>query len=122
MNRINTQLIGQDAETLACDYLLKNGLNLITRNYRCKTGEIDLIMRDKDALVFVEVRFRRNQNFGSSSETVNYFKQQKLLRTAQFYLLQHRLTDKVPCRFDVIAITQATAQPAIEWIKSAFTA
>lgn len=119
---LSKKTIGQDAENMAHDYLLMHGLKLIMRNYQCKLGEIDLIMRDKDYLVFVEVRFRSNQNFGTSSETVTYFKQTKLLRTAQVYLQQHRLTDKVPCRFDVVAITQVGTQPVVEWIKNAFSA
>lgn len=122
MTQTNAQQIGQTAENMACDYLLMKGLKLITRNYRCKMGEIDLVMRDKDYLVFVEVRFRRNQAFGTSSETVTYFKQNKLVRSAHFYLQQHHLTDKVPCRFDVIAITQAATHPNIEWVKNAFSA
>ncbi len=119
-NTINKRQIGLHAENIACDYLIANGLKLIKRNYLCRLGEIDLIMRDKTHLIFVEVRFRRNQNFGTSSETVTYTKQTKLLRTAQLYLQQNRLTDKVPCRFDVIAITLVNEVPVIEWIKNAF--
>lgn len=122
INTPNTQQIGQDAETIACHYLLTKGLKLVTRNFQCRLGEIDLIMQDKTHLVFVEVRYRRNQDFGTSSETITHFKQSKLLRAAHFYLQQNRLTDKIPCRFDVVAITQAGAQPVLEWIKNAFTA
>jgi putative endonuclease len=122
MSKTSAQQTGQNAEDSACTYLVKQGLKLITRNYQCRLGEIDLIMQDKESLVFVEVRFRRKQNFGTSSETVNYFKQKKLLRTARFYLQQKRLTDKVPCRFDVIAIADEATHANIDWIKNAFSA
>jgi putative endonuclease len=122
MKIVNTQKIGQEAESMACNYLLTKGLKLITRNYQCRLGEIDLIMQDKTHIVFVEVRFRRNQDFGTSSESITYTKQTKLLRAAQFYLQQNHMTDKIACRFDVVAITQTQTQPVIEWIRNAFTA
>lgn len=112
---------GEAAETLACAHLEKNGLRLITRNYRCRMGEIDLIMQDKTDLVFIEVRFRGRVDYGSSSESITYAKQKKLLRTAQYYLQQHHLTEKQACRFDVVAITKDQHNPTIEWIKNAFT-
>lgn len=108
---------GQQAEELACAYLIQQGLQLVAKNYRTKMGEIDLLMMDKDALVFIEVRYRQSKNFGSGMETVTYTKQKKLIKTAQYYLQQQRLTDKVPCRFDIIDISNHTD---IEWIKNAF--
>ncbi len=121
MSKVNTQQIGQVAENIACSYLIKQGLKLVSRNFQCRLGEIDLIMQDKEHLVFVEVRFRRNQHFGTSSETVTLHKQSKLLRTASFYLQQKHLTDKIPCRFDVIAIADTATQSNINWIKNAFS-
>jgi putative endonuclease len=122
INKISsTQQTGQAAETLACNHLEKNGLRLVTRNYRCRMGEIDLIMQDKTHLVFIEVRFRSRIDYGSGSESVTHAKQVKLLRTAHYYLQQQGLTEKQACRFDVVAITQDQHNPTIEWIKNAFT-
>ena len=76
------------AEDLACNYLSKQGLILVSRNYYCRLGEIDIIMRDKNYLVFVEVRYRNNSLFGCGAESVTLSKQTKLIKTAQFYLQQ----------------------------------
>jgi len=80
---------GNRAEATACDYLQRQGLKLVERNYLCKRGEIDLIMRDGQDTVFVEVRYRRSDRFGSSAESVDWRKQAKLLATAEHYLQQH---------------------------------
>lgn len=109
---------GQQSEAMACYYLEQQGCRLVSKNFRCRTGEIDLIMREQETLVFVEVRYRHQKNFGSGIESVNYAKRKKLLRTAEYYLLQQNLTDKVPCRFDIVDISQ-TSQ--IEWLKNAFS-
>ncbi|MFO1430390.1 MAG: YraN family protein [Candidatus Competibacteraceae bacterium] len=109
---------GEAAETLACRYLERQGLVLIERNYRCRTGEVDLIMRDGDCLVFVEVRSRRHSRYGTPAETVTRTKQQRICRAAAHYLLTHHCN--VPCRFDVIAILQQKQQ--LDWIKGAFQA
>lgn len=111
---------GFAAEDYARDYLEQQGLTLRDRNYRCKAGEIDLIMQDKDSVVFIEVRFRHKQNHGSSAETVTYFKQKKLIQTALMYLQEKQLWEKVPCRFDVVAITLIEDKPQVDWIKNAF--
>jgi putative endonuclease len=109
---------GASAEALAEQFLTQQGLRMRTRNYRCRLGEIDLIMQDGATLVFVEVRLRTNTRFCSAAESVDSRKQQKLLRAAQFYLQQHRLTESAPCRFDVVAFTGSNAPP--EWIQNAF--
>lgn len=111
------------AEAQAEAYLQQQGLVTRVKNYRAKQGEIDLIMTQGDTLVFVEVRLRTNPYFTSAAETVDYRKQQKMIKTAQQFLLQQRLIDKVPCRFDVIAIDHKSPdQSAIQWIKNAFSA
>ncbi len=113
-------LIGQAAEDIACHYLQQQGLKLIDRNFQCKLGEIDLIMDDKKVLVFVEVRTRSNKNFVSALESVDFRKQEKIKKTASFYLLQKKLTNKVPCRFDVIAVQSHSDSTQFQWIKNAF--
>jgi putative endonuclease len=109
---------GTAAEELACRYLEARGLILVTRNFRCRAGELDLIMRDGDQLVFVEVRSRRDSRFGTPAESVTRTKQQRLLRAAAVYLQRQRLD--LPCRFDVLAILHAESEPQMEWIRDAF--
>jgi putative endonuclease len=103
---------------MALHYLEAQGLTLVTRNFRCRTGELDLIMREGEYLVFVEVRSRRYIRYGTPAESVTRPKQQKLLRAAAFYL-QGRHLD-LPCRFDVVAILRPGGEPHIEWIRDAF--
>ena len=110
---------GTAAEDLALRYLEARGLTLVARNFRCRTGELDLIMRDREQLVFVEVRRRRHSRYGTPAESVTRTKQQRLLRAAAFYLQRQRLLD-APCRFDVVAILQAEDEPRMEWIRDAF--
>lgn len=112
--------IGLAAEDEARDYLQTQGLTWVESNYRCKLGEIDLIMRDKDYLVFVEVRARTSTRHGNALESVTRFKQKKLIRTALLYLQTKRLLDKQLCRFDVVSIEGQPAQ--MTWLNNAFSA
>ena len=94
--------LGRDAEARALAFLQKQGLTLIEKNFRCRAGEIDLIMHDVQTLVFIEVRSRKNQHFGGAAASVGPVKQQRLWRSASFYLLKF---PKPPaCRFDLVAI------------------
>ena len=110
-------LIGKKAEDVAYSFLKKNGLELIARNYRCNFGEIDLIMQDKEILVFVEVRYRKSDKFGSAIESVDANKQRKLVFTANHYLNQ--TSHSQPTRFDVVALSPD--EPP-HWIIDAFMA
>ncbi len=112
------QLSGNLKEKLACEYLEKKGFKLIERNYYCRRGEIDLIMRDKDYLVFIEVRYRKSDYFGSALESINYHKQKRLIFTAEHYLQQTR--SPLASRFDVVAISGNEANLCINWIENAF--
>jgi putative endonuclease len=96
------QLRGNAGEDAALAHLCGHGLVLVERNFRCKGGEIDLIMRDGAALVFVEVRQRASRDFGGAAASVTPAKQRRMIHAAQFYLL--RLPAMPPCRFDVVAI------------------
>ncbi|MES9826906.1 MAG: YraN family protein [Candidatus Thiodiazotropha sp.] len=107
---------GQQAEQQALDFLQSRGLRLQERNFRCKTGEIDLVMRDAGTLVFVEVRFRQSNDFGRALETVTASKQRKLLATANRYLQMKRIDSA--CRFDIVALNGSGSTP-MEWIKNA---
>jgi len=108
---------GYEAEAIAGQFLVKKGLTVIARNYRCKTGEIDLICRDKDTIVFVEVRSRAPSHFASAKESVTLTKQQRIIRTAHLFLLEKKWTDAYPCRFDVIAFEKGASDTHIEWVK-----
>jgi putative endonuclease len=114
--------IGNKAEALALDHLKQQGLSLIEQNYLTKLGEIDIIMLDKtaDTLVFVEVRYRKSNNYGTAIETVTRSKQQKLMRTAQQYLQKHPTYQHFLCRFDVVGVESDLKYPTITWIQSAF--
>ena len=118
---MTTVSTGRDAETLACDYLQAKGMAVVERNYRSRFGEIDLIMDDRDCLIFVEVRYRRQAHYGSGAESVDARKQARIVACARHYLLHHPRAAERPCRFDVVAIGGGT-KPAIEWIADAFPA
>lgn len=108
---------GDEAEQLASEFLQRQHLVLLERNYRCRFGEIDLIMRDGMTLVFVEVRMRTSQIFGGAAASITLSKQTKLLRTARHYLT--RLKSMPPCRFDAVLLSGSNSQE-LEWIKNAF--
>lgn len=110
---------GAHAEKLAAQYLQQQGLKLLQTNYHCRFGEIDLILKDGDTHVFVEVRLRSSAAFGGAAASIDARKQAKLLKTAQFYLSE--LKRIPPCRFDAVLLQSADLQQ-IEWIKNAFTA
>jgi len=115
--------IGQKAEQEALNFLKQQGLKLITQNYYCRQGEIDLVMSDQQTLVFIEVRYRKSHHYGSSAESVTINKQKKIIHTAEHYLLHKVKTPTPACRFDVVAIypsdsTQSSLQ--FDWIKHAF--
>jgi putative endonuclease len=107
--------VGSEKEQVGCRYLEDRGLRLVERNYRCRHGELDLVMRDGATLVFVEVRFRRSTRFGGAAESVDGHKQQRLTAAAGHYLQRH--PSPLACRFDVLAIG---AGDHIDWIKDAF--
>lgn len=112
---------GKNAEKFAADYLSARGLLFIDQNYHTRFGEIDLIMKDKEILVFIEVRQRKLSSYGNAASSINREKQRKIRLTAQCYLHQYQMTHKVHSRFDVLAIDGNIPYPkAISWIKNAF--
>jgi len=111
---------GQLAENAAYDYLLAQGLKSVSRNYRIPSGEIDIIMQDNDNIVFIEVRFRKNDHFGNGAESVTSFKQNKIYRTALHFLQKHPKLAKYNYRFDVISMSLSNNQFIIDWIDDAF--
>ncbi len=111
------QRAGRAAEDRALRHLEAAGLELVARNFRCRWGEIDLVVQERQTLVFVEVRYRRNARFGSAAESVDTRKQQKLIRTAQTFLNQNPGWSQYPARFDIVAIEEPQE---VDWIKNAF--
>lgn len=109
---------GKSAELMAAAHLQRNGLTLLESNYRCRFGEIDLIMRDTDEIVFVEVRLRSSVTFGGAAASITNAKQQKIVRTAEHYLQLH---GSAACRFDAV-LFDALAEDRIHWLKNAFEA
>lgn len=107
---------GEAAERAARRHLERNGLRCIETNYRCRWGEIDLVMRDRDTLVFVEVRYRNTERFGGATASVDSAKRRRLCRAAADYL--KRLRGRQPAvRFDVVALGPGDR---VEWIDAAF--
>lgn len=124
--QIDRIAIGKAAESAARSYLRQQGLACLQQNFRCRLGEIDLVMQDQDCLVFVEVRFRRQGQHGDGAESITHSKRQKLIRCAAFYLRTRRISSHQVCRFDVVSVGQGL-QPnkagyEFEWIRSAFRA
>lgn len=112
----NNRKTGAEQERAAGDYLQGLGYEVLEYNYRCKAGEIDLIARDKEYLVFCEVKYRADRRKGSPLEAVDLRKQKIIFRCAMYYLTERKLGD-VPCRFDVIGIEGTE----LTHIKNAFT-
>ncbi|QOJ08696.1 YraN family protein [Nitrosomonas sp. H1_AOB3] len=108
---------GSDAEQRAAIFLQQQKLTLLERNYRCRFGEIDLIMREGDTVVFIEVKMRSSDRFGGAVASITAAKRLKLTRAARHYLAEHE--GDLPCRFDAILIS-GEWKNEIEWIRNAF--
>lgn len=113
---------GHRAEVLACQHLQEKGLLLLEKNFQCRFGEIDLIMQDGDHIVFVEVRSRSRTDYGQVSESINRHKQDKIIKTATYYLQQQQWLYTRHSRFDVVAIQASADTLTLDWFKNAFWA
>lgn len=114
------KMVGDEAEKQAKQYLLKQGLKFVCQQFRAPCGEIDLIMKDKDEIVFVEVRYLQNTAFIEPQETVNRTKQRHLINTALLFLQSREWTDDYGARFDIIGISGDQLNSKITWITDAF--
>ena len=110
---------GADAERRAEDFLRAKGLIAVTRNWRCKAGELDLVMRHDDTLVIVEVRARQHAGYGGAAASVDHRKQAKLITAAQWFLQAHAEWANAPVRFDVVSFE---ANGNCAWLPDAFDA
>jgi len=116
------QALGKEGEAAARAYLARQGVQVIAQNYSCAAGEVDLIGRQGQVLVFAEVKTRASGAFGPPQLAVHRKKQQQIVRAAQWFLAERGFTE-VACRFDVVAVTVAAgAAPKIDWVQDAFPA
>jgi putative endonuclease len=113
--------LGAQAEIAAKQFLEEQGFQLVTRNFRSRRGEIDLIMQKNTLLIFVEVRLRQHHDFGGAAGSVTLFKQQKIIACAKAFLQHQPRFYTCDCRFDVIAIQRENSQWQIDWLPAAFT-
>lgn len=121
MQGATRQHAGREAEAYALRHLQQHGLRLITQNWTCRRGELDLVMLDGDTVVFVEVRYRRHAGWGGALESVDHRKQEKLTLAAQSFLQKEAQWADAPCRFDVVAINgDPGAAPHLNWLQNAF--
>jgi putative endonuclease len=116
--KINQNNAGLAAEKIAETFLTNHGLKLVMQNYHCRFGEIDLIMKEAETLVFIEVRLRSNHQFGSAGASITAQKQQKLIATAEYFLQSY---GQCVCRFDAILMDKADLNH-VEWVRNAFDA
>jgi putative endonuclease len=114
------QARGRAAEEAALRFLESRGCALVERNYRCRLGEIDLVMRDGGSLVFVEVRARDSDAFGGAAASIGFRKQRRLAAAARHFLMTHPGAAELPARFDVVAIAGTGGENAPDWIRAAF--
>ncbi len=123
--RIDTGERGQQAEQFAQQYLRRQKLKVVETNYKTTRGEIDIIARDGDILVFVEVRLRSHSGFGGAAESIDKHKRRRVIFAASHYLQSHGLWDKVDCRFDTLCLAPNPDNRAayhVEWLPAAFSA
>lgn len=109
-------------EALAERFLSSRGLRVLERNFHCRLGEIDLVMRDGATVVFVEVRYRGSAVYGSAAETVGARKRLRIQRAAGIYIGRRPALTEQPCRFDVVGISGTHERPRIDWRRAAFDA
>jgi putative endonuclease len=110
---------GAAAEDLACDYLSRRGLRCLARNFRCRVGEIDLVMREQHQLVIVEVRYRAAASRVSPTQSITRDKQRRLARAAVFWLGKNPGFADSPLRFDVVSVSGKLREAAITWERGA---
>jgi putative endonuclease len=112
--------LGEAFEALACRHLQAAGLDLLARNFATRFGELDLVMRERDVLVFVEVRYRARTGFGDGAASITAGKQAKLATAAEQFRQSRPDLAALPCRFDVVAMTGNAKAPTIDWLRGAF--
>jgi putative endonuclease len=112
------QSLGAAAESRAACFLESQGLRIVARNFRVRGGEIDLIANDHDSLVFVEVRSRATNTYGSAAESIGHAKRSRIILAARLWLQKQRFSTEMPCRFDCVLVDG----DRLSWVRNAFTA
>ena len=118
---MNKRQVGASNESLACEYIASCGGEILKRNFSCRQGEIDIIARDKSYLCFIEVKFRKDDNFGAPQEAVSLSKQRRICKVSKFYLYTRYKSFDIPVRYDVLAISATDGILSFRWIKNAFS-
>lgn len=113
---INKRACGKEYEQIAADYLKANGYEILERNFYSRYGEIDIIAQENNVLVFVEVKYRKNSSYGYPEESVNVYKQKRIIRSAKYYIYKMGIPEECPCRFDIVIVNGNN----ISCIKDAF--
>lgn len=117
--RIDRAVSGRRAEAIAASHLERHGLAIVARNFRCRLGELDLIARDGDTLVFIEVRLRSRGDYGGAAASITAAKRARMIKAAQLYLA--RMPSAPPCRFDAVLLS-ALDPPQVEWLRNVIEA
>ena len=117
---INKRQKGEFFEKLACDHLSAMGCSILYKNYKNKSGEIDIIAKDGRFTCFIEVKFRKDNSFGGPEAAVNIAKQRQICKVSKFFLYSHKISFDSPIRYDVIAISGGEEGYSVHWIKNAF--
>lgn len=112
--------LGKNGEDIACDFILKMGYDILERNYRSKLGEIDIIAKDNEELVLIEVKTRGQELFGTPAEAVNPIKRKHIYHVAEYYLMERKL-ENVFCRIDIVEIYKKGDKYNVNYIKNAVT-
>lgn len=113
---INKRKTGEDWESCACEYLEQQGMKIVVRNFHCRIGEIDIIGYHNGYLVFIEVKYRKDNRLGTPEEAVNYNKQRKICMVSDYYRCSHKIAEDCSIRYDVVAICGTE----IRWYQNAF--
>ena len=111
--------LGKAGEDFTCDYLKKHGVKVLARNYRAKKGEIDIVAQDGADLIFIEVKTRSSDLYGTAGQAVTYRKQQMIIKTAQWYIMQNNVKE-FNVRFDVAEVSASGKDMSVNYIKNAF--
>ena len=118
----DTRTRGRQYESIALAYLVKRGLVCIAQNYYCRVGELDLVCRDGDELVVVEVRFRRSDRYGGAVGSITRSKRKRIERATELFLAAHPQYSELQVRFDIVAITSRKGDNVVTWLRDAFRA
>lgn len=111
-------ILGKLGEDIACEYLQENNYEIIERNFECRQGEIDIIAKEKDEIVFIEVKTRTNSNYGNPIDSITYYKQKHIIKSVQYYLYKEKL-EKSFVRIDVIEVYRRGEKYYVNHIKNA---